>query len=187
MSSLLKNKISSLINYLSDNEHIKFILLLGFSILISFGLSSLSGVYTFLISIPLLICISILAIFKEKLKFNFDHSLYEIPIINEKIVITKKFKFDLNKVDNRINYINNKLIIDIPNNTKFKVINTEEIKCDFIITLELLSSDNFSLKGQNILALNASSSIIRILYSDIKKYYKTMTDLREYKLNKILK
>lgn len=182
---MLKNKIACINNWLDKNGYIKFLIIFIYVVFVMF----LFYYRQVFFGITLFIIISFYGVFMNiihkynRLKgvnfFNFDHSLYNIPEIGETIVITKFLNYDINKADNFKNYLNTPFIIEIIKGAKFEVVDVKEIKCNFIISLKLLSYED-------IVVRNPNNNPIKILYFDTNKNWKTISDLRDDKLNKIL-
>lgn len=167
---MLRNRLYLIDKWLSVGSRTLLILLLIATSTLMINFES-----TMFIGIGLLLIICLWVVFIKariiggELKFN--KSYYTLPIIGEKIVAQKKFKYDLNKVSNQKNYIRSKNFISIHKGLNFNIVNIEELDDNWIIELRL---DKYN-------------EIIEVFWLDVKDYFMTITDIREEKLKKILK
>lgn len=168
--SMLKNRLYLIDKWISKDNRVLLILLLVASstLMISFEKTMFIG-----IGLLSLICIWVVFV-KAKIMggdLKFDKSYYTLPIIGEKIVIKRDFRYDLNKVDNSKNYIHSESFVDIHQGLELCVQNIKELDDNWIISLRI----------------NKYGGIIDVFYLDVKDYFMTTADIREEKLNKILK
>ena len=168
--SMLKNKLYLIDKWMSKGSRTLLILLLiaSSTLMINFESTMFIG-----IGLLLIICLWVVFIKARILggELKFDKSYYTLPIIGEKIVAQKNFKYDLNKVSNQKNYIHSKNFISIHKGLNFHIVNIEELDDNWIIELRL---DKYN-------------EIIEVFWLDVKDYFMTITDIREEKLKKILK
>ena len=168
--SMLKNKLYLIDKWMYKGSRTLLILLLVASstLMINFESTMFIG-----ISLLLIICLWVVFI-KAKIlggELKFDKSYYTLPVIGEKIVVQKNFKYDLNKVSNSKNYINSENFISIYKGLNFHMVDIKEL------------DDNWVVK----IRLDKYNEIIEVFWLDVKDYFMTITDIREEKLKKILK
>lgn len=174
ISSMLKNKIYLFDRWLSkDNRVLLVLLLVGLSAVmiqftstIFFGIGGIFLIFMWVVFV------------KTKIlggQWKFDKSLYTLPIIGEIIIAQKDFKYDFNKVVNSKNYIHQKFVQNIDKGSEFDVIGIEELNDDWIIKLKLNDIEDFG------------TVIIQVFWLDVKDYFMTVSQIREEKLNKLLK
>jgi hypothetical protein len=170
MFSVLKNKLYLIDKWISKGSRELLVLLLIVS-----SVFLLNNEYTLFYGIGLLGIVCMWVVFvKAKImggELKFDKSCYTLPIIGEKIVVQRDFKYDLNKVENSKNYINSENLISISKGLEFYVKDIEELDDNWIMSLRV----------------NKEGGIIDVFYLDVKDYFMTTADIREEKLNKILK
>lgn len=171
--SMLKNRIYLFDKWLSSGDNMLYLLsllvisviMINFEVTLFCGISLLSFICFYMVFIKMII------ISKE---WKIDKSVYTLPMVGETIVVQKDFKYDLAKVQNSKNYINDKMIGDICKGYEFEVISIEELNDDWIVELKLLHRSSEDLH-------------IEIFWLDIHKYFMTISDIRDNKLNKLLK
>ena len=169
---MLKNKLYKIDKWISkDNKEGYILLLLALSaVMVQFT-------STMFIGIGLLSIISLWVVYvKLRIstgKLKFDKSYYTLPIIGEKIVVQKDFKYDLNKVINSKCYIHSEAYQNIEKGFEFELISIEELCDDWIVRL------NCSL-------YDYEHVVFDVFWLDVKDYFITISDIREEKLKKIL-
>jgi hypothetical protein len=172
---MLINKIYLLDKWLSSNNR-EFIMI-G---LVALSVTLLTDERTLFYGIGLIGIISLwVVLVKSNImngKLKFDKTGYTLPKIGENIIIKKDFRYNINKVLNSRNYINSEFYVNFRKDWKFKVIDINETKDDWIIILER----KFPLSIKNI-------KHTEVFYLDFKPNMKTLTDIRDEKLKKILK
>lgn len=168
--SMLKNKLYLIDKWMSKGSRTLLILLLiaSSTLMINFESTMFYG-----IGLLLIICLWVVFIKARILggELKFDKSYYTLPIIGEKIVAQKNFKYDLNKVSNSKNYINSENFINIYKGLYFYIVDIKEL------------DDNWVVK----IRLDKYNEIIEVFWLDVKDYFMTIADIREEKLKKILK
>ena len=171
--SMLKNKIYLFDKWLSMKSRVGLVLLLiaTSSVMIQFTSTVFIG-----IGLLSLICFYMVFI---KMKINskewqFDKSVYKLPDIEEVIIVQRDFRYDLARVENSRNYINDKMIQIFSKGYEFEVISIEELNDDWIVELKFLHKSSKDLH-------------IEVFWLDIHKYFMTISDVRDNKLNKLLK
>ena len=167
---MLKNRLYLIDKWISKDNRVLLILLLVASstLMISFEKTMFIG-----ISLLSLICIWVVFVKSRILggDLKFDKSYYTLPKIGETIVIQRDFRYDLNKVENSKNYIHSESFTNIYKGLEFYVDEIKELEDNWVIKLRLSKYD----------------SILEVFYLDVKDYFMTTADIREEKLNKILK
>lgn len=168
MLSLLVNKIYRFNVFLDKNELSKLIILL----FISIGLFDITlGSIIFGVFILSLICLLSLVRYYiniGSLKFNRD--LYNVPEVDENIIITKKFYWD----GSFRKYIN---VSDPSRKPNFYTINVG----DEFRVISLLKED----ADWEITMMNKFGDKIVINYFESRKYWLSKSDIRSDKLKKI--
>lgn len=167
---MLNNKIYLLDKWLSSNnrEFIVFAMVCLSVILIAFETTLFYG-----ISLLFIICLWVIFI-KAKImggQIELDKNVYTLPRIGENIIIKKDFRYNINKVLNRRNYIHSVNYINFRKGSIFNIIDIDETKDDWIIMLDCKVT---SLRHE-------------VFYLDFKSNMKTTSDIRDEKLKKILK
>lgn len=170
---MLKNKLYKIDKWISkDNRALLLLLLVG----LSAGMIQFTSTMFFGIAGIFLICMWVVLV-KAKIisgQLKFDKSFYTLPVIGERIVVQKDFKYDFCKVRNSKNYIHKKLVQSINKGFEFDVINIEELDDDWIVELEFISGNRYD------------PIILQVFWLDVKNYFMTISDIREEKLKKIL-
>lgn len=168
--SMLKNRLYLIDKWISKDNRVLLILLLVASstLMISFEKTMFIG-----ISLLSLICIWGFFVKSRILggDLKFDKSYYTLPSIGEKIIVKRNFRYDLNKVENSKNYIHSESFTNIYKGLEFYVKDIKELDDNWILTLRI----------------NKYGGIMEVFYLDVKDYFMTTADIREEKLNKILK
>jgi len=167
---MLKNKIYLFDKWLSSGENMLYLLSL---LIISVVMTNFEVTLFYGIGLLSLICFYMVFI---KMKINskewqLDKSVYKLPIVGETIVVQKDFKYDLAKVQNSKNYIYSKALQNLLKGFEFDVVSIEELEDDWIVELQF----------------NSRSKPIELFWLDVKDYFMTIADIREDKLNKLLK
>lgn len=164
---MVKNKLYRIDKWLSKGNRVFLVLLL-----IGLSVTMIHFTSTMFIGFGLIIFISLWLVFVKTSilsgRLKFDKSYYILPIIGEKIVIQKDFKYDSNKVENDRNYIYEKSIITLEKGFNFEVLEIKELKDDWVIKLK------------------CNEWNVEVYYLDIKGLFKTITDIRDDKLKRIL-
>lgn len=166
--SMLKNKIYLFDKWLSSGENILYLLsllsisvvMINFEVTLFYGIGLLSLIcfYTVFVKIKI-----------NSKEWQLDKSLYKLPDIEEVIIVQRDFRYDLAKVQNRVEMIGN-----ICKGYEFEVISIEELNDDWIVELKLLRRSSEMIQ-------------IKVFWLDIHKYFMTISDVRNNKLNKLLK
>lgn len=170
--SMLKNKLYRIDKWISKDHRVLLVILLIASSVLMIQFEN-----TIFIGIGLmgLICLWVVFV-KTRIsngQLKFDKSYYTLPIIGEKIVVQKDFKYDLNKVINSKCYIHSEAYQNIEKGFEFELISIEELCDDWIVRL------NCSL-------YDYEHVVFDVFWLDVKDYFMTITDIREEKLKKIL-
>jgi len=171
--SMLKNKIYLFDKWLSSGDNMLYLLslliisvtMINFEVTLFYGIGLLSLICFYMVFIKMKI---------NSKEWKIDKSVYILPIVGETIVVQKDFKYDLAKVQNSKNYIKVEMIGNICKGYEFEVISIEELNDDWIVELKLLHRSSEDLH-------------IEIFWLDIHKYFMTISDIRDNKLNKLLK
>ena len=172
-SSMLKNKIYLFDKWLSSGENMLYLLslliisvvMINFEVTLFYGIGLLSLICFYMVFIKMKI---------NSKEWKIDKSVYILPIVGETIVVQKDFKYDLAKVQNSKNYIKVEMIGNICKGYEFEVISIEELNDDWIVELKLLRRSSEMIH-------------IEVFWLDIHKYFMTISDVRDNKLNKLLK
>jgi hypothetical protein len=171
---MLKNKLYRIDKWISKDNKVLLVLLLlvvAPAVMIQFTSTMFYGIGLFIF-----ICLWVVYVKTPILggQLKFDKSLYTLPIIGERIVVQKDFRYDCNKVRNSKNYIHNKVIINIDIGYEYEVVDIKELDDDWIVELTFTS------------ALLNKDLILQVFWLDVKNYFMTIADIREEKLKKIL-
>jgi hypothetical protein len=170
MFGMLKNRLYLIDKWISKGSGELLVLLLV--VLSVFFLNNESTLF-YGIGLIGIVCVWVVFV-KSKImcgKLKFDKSYYTLPIIGEKIVVQRDFKYDLNKVENSRNYINSESLISIYKGLEFYVKDIEELDDNWVVSLRV----------------NENGGVIDVFYLDVKDYFMTLSDIREEKLKRILK
>lgn len=171
--SMLKNKIYLFDKWLSSGENMFYLLSL---IIIAVLMINCQVTIFYGIGLLSLICIYTLIV-KVKIKtkeWTLDKSIYVLPNIGEVLIVQKDFRYDLAKVMNSRKYIHNKMLQDLSKEFEFEVTDIKELDDDWIIELRFLHKSSQDL-------------LVEMFWLDVYKYFKTKSQIREDKLNKLLK
>lgn len=169
VSSMLKNKLYLFDRWLSKDRNTLLIMIVSSTTMIQFESTIFYG-----IGLLFIICFYVVFV-KAKIldgQWKFDKSLYTLPIIDERIIAQKDFKYDFTKVVNSKNYIHQKFVQNIDKGFEFDVIDIEELNDNWIIKLKFNDIDPV---------------IIQVFWLDVKDYFMTVSQIREDKLKKLLK
>lgn len=171
--SMLKNKIYLFDKWLSSGENILYLLSL---IIIAVAMINFDATLFYGIGLFLVICIYMMIV---KIKINtkewtLDKSIYTLPNIGEVLIVQKDFRYDLAKVMNSRNYIHNKMLQEFSKEFEFEITYIKELDDDWIIELRFLHKSSQDL-------------LVEFFWLDVYKYFKTKSQIREDKLNKLLK
>lgn len=172
-SSMLKNKIYLFDKWLSIGENVLYLLslliisvvMINFEVTLFYGIGLLSLICFYMVFIKMKI---------NSKEWQLDKSLYKLPYIEEVIIVQRDFRYDLARVENSRNYINDKMIQIFSKGYEFEVISIEELNDDWIVELKFLHKSSKDLH-------------IEVFWLDIHKYFMTISDVRDNKLNKLLK
>jgi hypothetical protein len=171
ISSMLKNKLYLFDKWLSKDRNVLLVLLLvaGSTLMISYEPTLFYGIV--LLSI---ICFYVVFV-KAKIlggQWKLDKSVYDVPQVEEIIVVTKNFYWDGSLKNYHVQNMTSKPnTVFIEKGTELKIIHFRETDDDWILMLK---------KGNGEI-------IITVNYLESKDYYKTKSQIREDKLKKLLK
>jgi hypothetical protein len=171
--SMLKNKIYLFDRWLSSGENIFYLLSLT---IIAVAMINFETTFFYGIGLFSLICIYTLIV-KIKIRtkeWNLDKSIYTLPNIGEVLIVQKDFRYDLVKVENSRSYIHRKMLQDFSKEFEFEVTNIKELDDNWIIELRFLHKSSQDL-------------LVELFWLDVYKYFMTKSQVREDKLNKLLK
>lgn len=170
-SSMLKNKIYLFDKWLSSGENMLYLLslliisvtMINFEVTLFYGIGLLSLICFYMVFIKMKI---------NSKEWQLDKSAYDVPIVEEILVVDKNFYWDGSLQSYHVRSVSSKPnVVFIEKNTELKVISVVEIEDDWRIMLK---------KGNGEI-------IISVHYLESKKYFKTKSQIREDKLNKLLK
>ena len=167
---MLKNKLYLFDKWLSKDSRTLIVLFLVVSstLMISYDPTIFYGMI--LLSIICFYVVFIKVKFLSK-DWKFDKSLYDVPHAEEILVTTKDFYWDGSlKIYHVQNHTSKPNTFFIERGTELKAIHVKEEEDDWILVLK---------KREEL--------IISVSYLESKKYYKTKSQIREDKLNKLLK
>lgn len=170
MFGMLKNRLYLIDKWISKGSRELLVILLV--VLSVFFLNNESTLF-YGIGLIGIVCVWVVFV-KSKImggKLKFDKSYYTLPIIGEKIIVQREFRYDLNKVENSINYIHSESFTNIYKGLEFYVKDIKELDDNWILTLRI----------------NKYGGIMKVFYLDVKDYFMTISDIREEKLKRILK
>jgi len=168
--SMLKNKLYLFDKWLSEGRNTLLVLLLvvGSTFMISYEPTLFYG-----IGLLSIICFYVVFV-KAKilgLDWKLDKSLYDVPQDQEIIVVTKNFYWDGSLKSYHVqSHTSKPNTVFIEKGTELKVIHFKETDDDWILMLK---------KGNGEI-------VITVNYLESKDYYKTKSQIREEKLNKLL-
>ena len=168
--SMLKNKLYLFDKWLSKDRNTLLVLLLvvGSTFMISYEPTLFYG-----IGLLSIICFYVVFV-KAKIlgqDWELDKSLYDVPQDQEIIVVTKNFYWDGSLKSYHVqSHTSKPNTVFIEKGTELKVIHFKETDDDWILMLK---------KGNGEI-------IITVNYLESKDYYKTKSQIREEKLNKLL-
>jgi hypothetical protein len=167
MVSMLRNKIYLFDKWLNGKILIVLLLLVLSTTMINFESTMFYGIFLLLIICGYVIFIKTKIIGGD---WKFDKTLYNLPVVNETIIISKDFYWDGSAKNFHAPTMYSKPnTIYIKKGTEFKIKIVKEI------------ADSWSLLLEN------SDNTITLDYLGYRRYFKTKSDIREEKLNKILK
>jgi hypothetical protein len=167
---MLKNKLYLFDKWLSKDSRTLYVLILvvGSTFMISYEPTLFLG-----IGLLSIICLYVVFI-KAKIlgqDWELDKSLYDVPQEQEIIVITKDFYWDGYLKSYHIRTHTSKPnTLFVEKGTEFKIIDLKEEKEDWRLMLK---------KGDGEMIITAG-------YFELRKYYKTKSQIRDEKLNKLL-
>jgi len=167
---MLKNKLYLFDKWLSEGRNTLLVLLLvvGSTFMISYEPTLFYG-----IGLLSIICFYVVFV-KAKilgLDWKLDKSLYDVPQDQEIIVVTKNFYWDGSLKSYHVqSHTSKPNTVFIEKGTELKVIHFKETDDDWILMLK---------KGNGEI-------VITVNYLESKDYYKTKSQIREEKLNKLL-
>lgn len=179
MLGLLKNNLFRFNWWLDSNEprKVKIILIyvLATNALLFIPYFGMFGLISGAISYT---AIGLFAIYRAKVlsgRIMYEHSIYALPDEGEIINFTKAYTF-YNK------YYASQSIVP---KGKFRVKKINHMACDFEIELEPIDT-LLTVRDKNTNSYIHTSQNFLIRYNNSRKFWKTLSDIREDKLNKIL-
>lgn len=169
MLRLLGNNLYRFNLWLDKNETFKFIFMIVF---ISIGIVNIQfGDLIFGVLMMLLLCLfALYRIFMQNGSAIFDRTLYHIPVVGEKILITKLFYWDgaFKKFINESDPSRKPWWFTIRKGDEFEVISVLKVTGDWEIGM-----------------IDKAGDKIVVNYFESRKYWKTKQDIRNEKLEKI--
>ena len=169
MLRLLGNNLYRFNLWLDKNETFKFIFMIVF---ISIGIVNIQfGDLIFGVLMMLLLCLfALYRIFMQNGSAIFDRTLYHIPVVGEKILITKLFYWDgaFKKFVNESDPSRKPWWFTIRKGDEFEVISVLKVTGDWEIGM-----------------IDKAGDKIVVNYFESRKYWKTKQDIRNEKLERI--
>lgn len=169
MLRLLGNNLYRFNLWLDKNETFKFIFMIVF---ISIGIVNIQfGDLIFGVLMMLLLCLfALYRIFMQNGSAIFDRTLYHIPVVGEKILITKLFYWDgaFKKFINESDPSRKPWWFTIRKGDEFEVISVLKVTGDWEIGM-----------------IDKAGDKIVVNYFESRKYWKTKQDIRNEKLERI--
>jgi hypothetical protein len=174
MFCLLVNSLYRLNVWFDNKEHVKiFVLITGIlagNILI-FASDTIVGLISGISVYILIFSLVILRIFFQNGYLKFNSDVYKIPVVGERIIVTRKFYWDgsFKKFINKSDPSRKPWWYTIRNGSEFVVVDISELKCDWKMTLSSQWVDG----------------VIVINYFESRNYWRNKSDIRNEKLKKI--
>ena len=169
MLRLLGNNLYRFNLWLDKNETFKFIFMIVF---VSIGIVNIQfGDLIFGVLMMLLLCLfALYRIFMQNGSAIFDRTLYHIPVVGEKILITKLFYWDgaFKKFINESDPSRKPWWFTIRKGDEFEVISVLKVTGDWEIGM-----------------IDKAGDKIVVNYFESRKYWKTKQDIRNEKLERI--